>query len=735
MNKQENNQEIVGGGLKKVLYTLNTVRKIGLKNSAKALTANNTCKACGLGMGGQNGGMVNELHEYPAVCNKSVQAQLTDIQPPIPKEIFKHSITDLKELTAHELEHLGRLGLPLYKSKENNHFQVVDWHWAINYSAKKFAQVNPDRSFFYASGRSSNEASFILQLLARLYGTNNISNCSYYCHQASGEGLSSTLGTTTATVELAALEACDLVFLLGANPSSNHPRLMHKLKLVRDRGGDVVVINPAREPGLVKFSLPKSIRSMLKGGDIIASEYLQPHIGSDLWLIKGIAKAIIASNAQNQSFIDQQTEGFEHFLNDILGTSWDDIVQASGIEQARIEEISALYARSENTIFAWGMGITHHLNGVNNVEYITNLALLRGMVGKPNAGLLPLRGHSNVQGIGSMGVKPTLPKAIFDNIEQLFNIKLPQHKGLDTLACLQEAQKGAMDAALILGGNLYAASPDSQFAEQALAAVDFKLFLSTSLNQGHLFGSDQSESLILPVTARDEEWQATTQESMFNFVRMSDGGIDRLDNVRPESDILCDLAQQLLPDSPIDFSTLKSHRAIRQAIAKSIPGMQQIADIDNNKTEFHVKDRVLNHLNFPTANQRACFITHKNTLPVNSKQSLYPIKLMTIRSEGQYNSIIYEEKDSYRNIDQRWSVMINADQMIALGIKEDDCVNLVSETGRMDKVRVYPFDIPSGNIMAYYPEANILVGQATDPRSKTPAFKSVPVRIEKLSDS
>ena len=372
-------------------------------------------------------------------------------------------------------------------------------------------------------------------------------------------------------------KACDLVFLLGANPSSNHPRLMHKLKSIRDRGGHVVVINPALEPGLVKFSLPKSLRSMLKGGDSIASEYLQPNINSDLILFKGIAKAILQASAQNQSFIDQHTEGFDEFINDINNTSWENIVNQCAIKQTRIEAIAAIYAQSKNTIFAWGMGITHHLNGVDNVEYITNLALLRGMVGKAHAGLLPLRGHSNVQGIGSMGVKPVLPKDLFNNIEQQFNIKLPTAKGLDTLSCLQSAYKNEMDAALILGGNLYAASPDTQFTEQALSKVDFKLFLNTSVNQGHLFGSDNSETLILPVTARDEEWQSTTQESMFNYIRLSDGGIDRLDNVRPESSILCDLGKQLLTDCPIDFEELKSHQKIRQTISTIVPGMDQLA--------------------------------------------------------------------------------------------------------------------------------------------------------------
>ena len=230
-------RKIVGGGPKKVLYTLNAVRRIGLKNSAKALTAKNTCKACGLGMGGQLGGMTNELGEFPSVCNKSVQAQSTDIQPPIPSEVFSHSISELRELSPKELEHTGRLGNPIYKAKGSQHYREVEWDWALQYAIERFQQSEPNRSFFYASGRSSNEAGFLLQLLARLYGTNNVTNCSYYCHQATSVGLGSTIGTGTATIELKDLAHCDTIFIIGANPASNHPRLIHQLKNCRDRGG------------------------------------------------------------------------------------------------------------------------------------------------------------------------------------------------------------------------------------------------------------------------------------------------------------------------------------------------------------------------------------------------------------------------------------------------------------------------------------------------------------------
>ena len=331
-------EKTIGGGAKKVLYTLKTVSRIGVLNAAKALNSKNACKACAYGMGGQNGGMTNELGEFPSVCNKSVQAQSTDIQPIIPKEIFEHSIEELQDLSAHEIEHLGRLGTPIYKSKQDIKYRPVTWSWAIEYIASKFKETQPDKTFFYSSGRSSNEAGFVLQLFARLYGTNNVNNCSYFCHQATSVGLSSTIGTGTATIELDDLTGCDTIFVIGANPSSNHPRFIHMLKNCRERGGQVIVINPAKEPGLVKFSVPKSPKSMLKGGDWIASEYLQPNIGSDIALFKGLAKAILEMGAEDKKFIENYTNNYEAFKSDIKSLDWKEITKNCGISKTAIEQ-------------------------------------------------------------------------------------------------------------------------------------------------------------------------------------------------------------------------------------------------------------------------------------------------------------------------------------------------------------------------------------------------------------
>jgi len=719
---------IVGGGAKKLLYTVETIRKIGVGKAAKALTAKNTCKACAYGMGGQKGGMTNELGEFPSVCNKSVQAQSTDIQPGIPHEAFEHPLTDLQQLTGREMEKLGRLNTPLFKPAGSDRYLPITWDFALAHTAERLQATDPARSFFYSSGRSSNEAGFVFQLLARAFGTNNVNNCSYYCHQATSEGLASTIGKATSSVELADLTGADCIFVIGANPSSNHPRFIHMLKGVRDRGGDVIVINPAKEPGLVKFAVPKSPGSLLSGGTEIASDYLQPRIGSDIALLKGLMKAVLALGAEDRAFIAAHTEGFAALRADLEALSWDEITALSGVAQADIERVAGRYADRQNVVFAWGMGMTHHLHGTANVEAIANLALLRGMAGKRFAGLLPLRGHSNVQGIGTIGVKPVVSEQVFAAMEQAFGVVLGRDKGFDTMAALQAAAAGGIDAAVIMGGNLWGATPDTAFASRAMERIGFKLFLTTTLNRGHMHGLGEGEAIILPVTARDEEWSPTTQESMFNFVRLSDGGITRLDNVRPETVILSDLAQRLLPHSPIPFEGFKEHAQVRAAIAKIVPGMEELADIDVARREFHIQHRVLHTPSFGTPDGRARFVV------TPTPRAAADLMLATVRSEGQFNTIIYEEHDSYRNGAGRDAVFLNRDDMVAFGIAEGGPVTLSSDTGRYTGTAM-AFDLPRGSALAYFPEANVLVGTAVDPRSKTPAFKSVPVRVERSGTS
>lgn len=714
------------GGWAAIRYSVKVAFQVGILPFFRSITSKNSCKTCALGMGGQQGGMLNERGDFPEICKKSMQAQLTDIQPGIPKSLFaQQSIESLKKLSGRELERLGRLAFPLYKGKNDTHFQAISWEEALKNIIEKFCATSSDRTFFYSSGRSSNEAAFILQLFARLYGTNNVNNCSYYCHQASGVGLNLSLGTATATIMLEDLQQSDLIFVIGANPASNHPRFLRELMLCRRRGGSVVIINPLKELGLVRFAVPSDVRSMLSGGSEIASLYLQPNIGGDIAVLKGIAKLVLDAGKHDESFISQFTNHWDSFREDLQKTSWEEILTVSGLKKTEIEAVATLYMNAKNVIFSWAMGITHHDHGVDNVQSISNLALLRGMVGRKNAGLLPLRGHSNVQGVGSVGFTPSLKAKIFENLQQQYSIQLPTTPGMDTMACMRAALEDKVDLAFLLGGNLYHSNPDSQFATQALQKIPCTVYLTTTINTGHLFGAGK-ESYILPVAARDEEKQATTQESMFNFIRMSDGGIVRLRNIRSEVDIISDIASRVLSQSPIDFQEFKDHQAIRKVIAKIVPGFEKLETLDQTREEFHISGRVFHEPQFATPNYKANF----KAIPIPPlKGEVGEFRLMTIRSEGQFNSIIYDEEDIYRGQTRRDVLLMNPEDILKKGLKPEDRVTVLSQTGKMEHILLREFDVPSGNVAMYFPEANILVPAVIDGKSKTPSFKSLTVKV------
>jgi molybdopterin-dependent oxidoreductase alpha subunit len=721
-----------GGGWPAVWYTVRAARSVGMRRMWRALRSRNTCKTCALGMGGQAGGMVNEAGRFPEVCKKSVQAAAADLRGAIHPAFFSAtSLDQMKAMTPRELEAAGRITQPMYAGEGDTHFRPLSWDDALTRVAEKLRMTDPHDAFFYLSGRSSNEAGFLLQLFARLWGTNNINNCSYYCHQASGVGLSSVTGSGTATIELEDLDKADLIFLIGANPASNHPRLMRNLIDLKARGGKVIVINPLKEVGLVRFRVPSSPSSLLFGSEI-ADEYLQPHVGGDIALLSGIAKALIESGSSlDVAFLDQATEGWAAHRAHIEALDWATIEERGGVDRATIERIATIYARSTNTIFAWAMGVTHHEHGVRNVQAIANLALMRGMAGAPGRGLLPLRGHSNVQGIGSMGVTPALKDAVFARLEGALEVTLPTWAGMDTLSCIHAAHGGKVRSAWCLGGNLFGSNPDATFAHEAMGRIDQVVYLSTTLNTGHAWGRGR-ETIILPVLARDEERQATTQESMFNFVRLSDGAQPgeqpRYDGPRSEVDVIATVAQAVMgdpPRSPVDWRGITDHTRIRQLIASIIPGYEAIAEMDRTRREFHVAGRVLHERRFPTPSGRATM--HVVELPALLGGGA-TFRLATIRSEGQFNTVVYEDEDVYRGQERRDVILMNVADLATMGITDDTLVEVRGAAGAM-RVRARGFDVPAGNCAMYYPEANVLIPRTADPLSHTPAFKSAAVTV------
>jgi molybdopterin-dependent oxidoreductase alpha subunit len=401
-----------------------------------------------------------------------------------------------------------------------------------------------------------------------------------------------------------------------------------------------------------------------------------------------------------------------------------------------IEKIANVYAKAKKAVFSWTMGITHHAYGVKNVQAIANLALLRGMVGRPGCGLMPIRGHSNVQGIGSMGVTPKLKAAIFDRLQNHFGVHLPTTPGRDTMQCVEGAQSGELKVGFCLGGNLYGSNPDANFAAKALGNLDLLVYLNTTLNTGHAFGVAR-ETIILPVSARDEESQPTTQESMFNYIRMSDGGPQRHTGTRSEVDVIASIAAGVFngpsairnPQPAIDWPAMCSTTQIRHAIAKIVPGFEQIQAIDQTRQEFQIGGRTFHVPQFATPDGRARL--HMHQLPDLQGAVDGEIRLMTLRSEGQFNTVVYEDEDVYRGIDRRDVILLHPDDLRRLRLSDGTRVTVHGPAGSMHNIRATAFDsIKPGNAAMYYPECNVLVSRNIDPQSKTPAFKCVVVRIE-----
>ncbi|MDP4013529.1 MAG: FdhF/YdeP family oxidoreductase [Candidatus Nanopelagicales bacterium] len=720
-----------GGGLPAILYSLKAARASGgYRQMWRALRSKNTCKTCALGMGGQEGGMVNEVGHFPEVCKKAFQAQAGDMRTSIPDSFWPAtSVSKMRQYSPLQMQALGRLTTPVFLPEGSDHYESVGWDDALGLIADELGGTAPDETFWYASGRASNEAGFLIQLLARCYGTNNVSNCSSYCHQASGVGMTGMLGTATATVELDDVEHADLVFVIGGNPASNHPRLMNTLKRVRRREGHVVVINPIVESGLVRFRVPSDPASLLTGTRI-ASEYVQPNIGGDLALLTGIAKRVVEIGGHDQEFLAAHCDGWPELMSHLADQDWPTLEAASGVTRARMDTIAGRYADAKNVVFCWTMGITHHANGVANVEAIANLALLRGMVGRRHAGLLPLRGQSNVQGVGSMGVSSRLNDAAARALTNKYGLTLPTEPGWDTIASIRAAHDGKAKVGVCLGGNLYGASPDARWAAEALGKLSLLVHVSTSMNTGHVRGTGQ-RTVILPALPRDEEPDKTTQESMFSFVRLSDGGPARHSGPRSEVVILSQLAQ-LMPalatgvGGALDWAALRHPGGVRELIADVVPGYAPISGIDGEGGEFAVPGRVRHEPKFATRSGRAILKTYN--IP-DASCGPDEMRLMTIRSEGQFNTVVFEDHDLYRGIGRRDVLLIHPDDLARLGISDEAAINVRSSVGQM-AVLAAAFDgIRPGNVAMYYPEANSLVPDDVDPRSGTPAFKSVPVRV------
>ncbi|MFM7425392.1 MAG: FdhF/YdeP family oxidoreductase [Elainella sp.] len=732
-----------GGGLPLIQYWAeHTLSPEGPK-LWQTLLHKSACLSCAWGTGGQKGGFTNEAGEKVQRCMKSVEAISAEIQPAVPEQLFaQRSLQELQTLTSLEADRLGRLNLPLIRRAGSDHYERISWAEIYEIATAAFRQP-PERVASYSSGRSSNEAAFLLQLLMRALDSNNLADCSDLCHSPSTVGLKQMFGSGTSMVSLESLQQADCVVLIGSNAPANHPRLMNELIKLRDRGGKVIVVNPIVEVGLVKFASPAFPLTSLLSGSEIASIYLQLVPGSDVALFVGIQKALIEQDQVQYDFLQAHAENWEAVVEQARATDWATITATCGLSEAEIRQAARMIASSQAVVFAWAMGITQHDNGVDNVYSIANTALFTGNVGKPGAGTMPIRGHSNVQGFGSMGVVITerLKQEIRQALETLLGRPLSRVPGYDTRGLIEAAEAGTIDTLICLGGNLYAANPDLAQAQRALGHIDTILYLATKPNLGHFHGLARQNTIIIPVLNRFENPHKTTTESGNNYVRLNDEGKTHLTgDLISEVEFLSELAHRLLGDYPVNWRKLQDTQYIRQLIAQTIPGYEAIGQIDQTQTEFTIGNRIFTEPKFPTPSGRAkLFPTPLPQLRLpdaaafDPSQSSQPprliLSLITGRSYSQHNTVVYKPGDKYRGMPHRNCILLHPDDVSQAGLREHQRVTVRGDAGQLDNVEIILGDVRPGSALMFYPEVNAIFKARIDPRSGTPAFKRVPVAV------
>jgi molybdopterin-dependent oxidoreductase alpha subunit len=730
----------IGGGVPVIeFWAKHTLSPEGPK-IWKTLFHHSACLSCSWGTGGQKGGFTNEEGEKLQRCMKSVEAISAEIQPPIPVHFFDtHSIAELKQLSSMEADRLGRLSFPVILRAGSSHYERISWDEIYAIATNAF-QKHPERIASYSSGRGSNEAAFLLQLMLRTLGSNNLADCSDLCHAPSTTALQEMFGTKTSIVSLESLKQADCVVLAGAHSSSNHPRLMNELIKLRDRGGKVIVINPVMEVGLVKFGSPAFPVKSLVPGSKIASLYLQPIPGSDVALFIGIQKALIEQGRVDQAFLQAHTEGWEAVLEQARSLSWETITAVCGVTQTEIETAATIIGTSKGVVFGWAMGITQHTNGVDNVYSIANTALITGQIARMGAGVMPVRGHSNVQGFGSMGVTVKLKEEIKQALERLLGRSLNLPKGYHTRDLIEAAEVGKVDSLMCVGGNIYGANPDSAQAKRALGNIDTIIYLATKPNIGHFNGLAKVNTLIIPVLNRFENPHKTTVESGNNFVRLNDEGTTHLKNADliSEVEFLTELAHRLLGDYPVEWRKMQDTRYVRQLIARTIPGYEKIATIDDTKEEFTISGRIVTEPHFKTPSGKAKMLTTplpNLTLPepkdfgmAEPANSLI-LALMTGRSYSQHNTVVYKMGDQYRGMPHRHCILLNRNDAEKINLAEHDRVSVQGDAGKLDNIEVIYGAVRQGAALMFYPEVNVIFKAKTDTRSGTPAYKRVPVMV------
>lgn len=694
------------------------------------------------------------LNEY---CENGVKAIAEEATAKrcTPEFFQARSVRQLSEQSDYWLGHQGRLTHPMVLRAGSQHYEAISWDEAFRIIARELnALASPDQAIFYTSGRTSNEAAFLYQLFVRQFGTNNLPDCSNMCHESSGLALREVIGVGKGTVKLEDFDLADTILIIGQNPGTNHPRMLSTLQRAARRGATIISVNPLAEVGLTRFKHPKDVLHLLGSGTKIAKYFVQVRLSGDLAFLKGLCKEILEEDAKragsvvNRGFIDQKTAGFESFRDSVLAVPWDEIVRQSGISRDQIREIAEVILRSKTVIACWAMGLTQQRQAVATIQEIVNLLLLGGHMGRPGAGVCPVRGHSNVQGDRTMGIWERMPASFLDKLRDNFGFEPPRKHGWDVVDSIKAMHRGDAKVFFAMGGNFLSATPDTEFTAEALSRCDLTVHVSTKLNRAHLITGKQA--LILPCLGRtDRDVQAAgpqfvSVENSMGVVHSSRGNLDPpSEELVSEPAIIGRLAVATLGTrtNVAWINLVEDYDRIRDLIARVVPGCEEMNRRVRQKGGFYLPNAVRNG-EYQTKSGKANFtVSSLERIDVEPGRFL----LTTLRSHDQYNTTIYGLDDRYRGIfNGRRVVLIHRDDLKERGWNPGDRFDITSHV-RVDGVEelrtasrfvAVPYDIPRGCLATYFPEANVLVPiHSVALRSNTPTSKAIVVSLARSASS
>ena len=664
----------------------------------------------------------------------------------------QNSVADLARLNDYEIGKKGRIAQPVYLPAGATHYQVISWEDAFKKIANKLNSLaSPDEAAFYTSGRTSNEASFMYQLFVREYGTNNMPDCSNMCHESSGTALSEVIGIGKGTVTLNDFYKTDVIIIMGQNPGTNHPRMLTALEKAKNSGAKIIAINPLHEAGLTAFKDPQKVKGFLGISAKLADLYLQVKINGDIALLKAIEKLLLDAEKEtpgkifDHDFIQKSTVGYDKLIQHLEKQDPEQLAEQSGVPIEAIRVAAEMLRNKQRIIICWAMGITQHVNGVDTIKEITNLALLKGSIGKPGAGLCPVRGHSNVQGNRTMLIWEKLKDESAKKLKEVFGFDPPKENGLDTVESIKAMHEGKLKVLFAMGGNFLSATPDTYYTANGIRNLDMTVHVSTKLNRSHLVHG--KEALILPCYSRSDKdiingvEQIVSCENSMGVVQLSKGVLNPIsDQFLSETQIICRLAKETIGDrTKVDWSKYESnYDYVRDLIAKVIPGCE----------DYNRKIRKPGGFYLPNDPREGKFKTEKYgnkaafSVVEVPEEKLEPDDyiMMSIRSHDQFNTTIYGLEDRYRGIhNERRVIFMNPKDIALGGFQAGDKVDLFNYGGGKARVArlfvIVPYNIPERNTATYYPETNVLVPiDSVAIGSNTPVSKRVIIKIRKHAE-